>query len=170
MPFTCLESSEELPDYHSYSMVNRTYRYMIGEPLIPFGFGLSYTTFTYEGLELDRDSVGPGEHLTLRLTVRNTGLVAGEDVIQLYLSHDVPSLRPPRYSLKNFTRIKLEPGARGTVTLALSDQELSVVRDDGTVGFEPGTVTLTVGGCSPGNVGYSLGASKAVSATLHMHA
>jgi beta-glucosidase len=100
------------------------------EPLFPFGFGLSYTSFEYAGLALSVSEVGPGDTLEARVQVTNTGGRAGAEVVQLYL-HDVASSldRPPR-ELKGFARVELEPGQSETVTFTLDESAMSF--------FDPG--------------------------------
>ena len=85
LPVTFYRSVDQLPSFSDYDMEGRTYRYFGGEPLFPFGHGLSYTTFAYSELELP-ESVQAGVDVQLSVTVENTGPLAGEEVVQLYLS------------------------------------------------------------------------------------
>src|SRR3984957_17220910 len=88
LPVTFPRSYDQLPPFDNYSMKGRTYRYMSAEPLYPFGFGLSYTTFSYSGLSLSRQKVRRGETVTAEVTVTNTGKMASDEVAELYLTHE----------------------------------------------------------------------------------
>jgi len=81
----------DLPPFEDYRMQGRTYRYFPGEPLFPFGYGLSYTTFAYRNLQLRSKTIGPGDTLTVSVDVQNVGARAGEEVVQLYVSDVVAS-------------------------------------------------------------------------------
>jgi beta-glucosidase len=94
------------------------------EPLFPFGFGLSYTTFAYSDLVLP-EQVAPGEEVEVSLTVTNTGEVTGKEVVQLYVADPVSSLVRPVKELKRFKKVALEPGESTTVTFTLDERALS---------------------------------------------
>jgi len=94
----------------------------------PFGYGLSYTTFAYKGLRLDRSEMTPDDTLTVTLEVTNTGDRAGKDTVQLYLSDLVASVTPPVKALKRFQKIELEPGQTETVRFELTWNDLSLHR------------------------------------------
>jgi beta-glucosidase len=130
LPVTFYKSVDQLPPFTDYSMKGRTYRFFTGEPLFPFGYGLSYTTFGYSNLKLPQ-SVRAGDRISLSVDVANTGTVAGEEVVQLYRVGD--PLRPDLIrSLEGFQRISLRPKERKTVQF--------VVRP------EPSTFKISVGG------------------------
>ena len=116
LPVTFYASSDQLPDFQDYSMENRTYRYFKGQPLYPFGYGLSYTTFSYgQGKVAGK----PGK-MTLTVPVTNTGSLAGDEVVQVYVKAlDNPDA--PIKSLKGFKRVNIAAGATETVTVELSD-------------------------------------------------
>jgi beta-glucosidase len=100
-----------LPAFEDYSMKARTYRYFDGTPLYPFGYGLSYTSFSYSGLKLPAQPIKAGDPLHARVTVTNTGRVAGDEVVQLYLRF--PRVAgAPRIALRGFKRVHLEPGPK----------------------------------------------------------
>ena len=86
LPLTFPKSMDQLPPYEDYSMEGRTYRFMKEEPLYPFGFGLSTTTFSYGPLELSQATIGPDGELTASVSVSNQGELAGDEVVQLYVS------------------------------------------------------------------------------------
>ncbi len=117
-------------------------------PQWPFGFGLSYTTFAYSELTLDKGSLAPGEVVTASVRVTNTGQIAGKETVQLYLSDLVASLAPPNKRLKGFRKIELAPGESKSVTFTLSAEEMSFIGLDGKPVVEPGDFTVTVAGLS----------------------
>ncbi|HOL32008.1 MAG TPA: glycoside hydrolase family 3 C-terminal domain-containing protein [Anaerohalosphaeraceae bacterium] len=122
LPVTFYASTQELGDFSDYAMAagkGRTYRYYTGQPLYPFGHGLSYTEFAYSELKLSRDEAGPEETITVSAVVKNTGNRDGEEVVQLYV-RDVQSRWPmPLKQLRGFERISLAKGQQKTVEFVL---------------------------------------------------
>ncbi len=127
---------EDIPGWHTYPGEHGRHSYSEGifvgyrfydlkaiEPLFPFGHGLSYTTFSYEDMTIDTDVVTPGDHFTAHITVRNTGAVAGKEIVQLYIRPIKPGLKRPVRELKAFAKVHLRPGETETVTLALSPRD-----------------------------------------------
>ena len=110
LPVTFVKSVEQLPPFEDYSMERRTYRYMKDEPLYPFGFGLSYTTFRYGGLRLSKRAVKAGETVRAEVTVTNAGKRAAEEVVQAYLTDLEASTRTPQWALKAFRRVRIAAG------------------------------------------------------------
>ncbi|MCJ7629396.1 MAG: glycoside hydrolase family 3 C-terminal domain-containing protein, partial [Longimicrobiales bacterium] len=149
LPLTFYRSVEQLPSFDDYAMEGRTYRYFDGDPLFPFGYGLSYTTFEYARLELPA-SVRAGEEVRLSVEVRNTGEVAGEEVVQLYLTDVEASAPVPIRSLQGVERIFLNPGETRTVTFTLTPRQLSLIDAKWERVVEPGFFELSVGGKQPG--------------------
>jgi beta-glucosidase len=148
LPVTFYKSVEQLPPFDDYSMSRRTYRYFGGEPLYPFGYGLSYTTFDYSNGRLSKGSVAAGQDVTVSVDVTNTGAMAGDEVVQLYLTHPgVPGA--PLRSLQGFSRIHLDVGEKKTVAFRLHAQELSTVDESGKRRVVPGGVDVWVGGGQP---------------------
>jgi len=145
LPVTFYKSVEQLPPFRSYSMAGRTYRYFDGEVLYPFGYGLSYTTFGYANA---RTSEGMGNEVKVSVDVTNTGAIAGEEVVQLYLTHAGVDGAPLR-ALKGFQRIKLDRGQKKTVEFTLRERDLSIVDRSGTRRIVPGKVQVWVGGGQP---------------------
>ena len=138
----------QLPNFEDYSMENRTYRYFTGKPLYPFGYGLSYTTFRYSGLTCRMSSVDAGEPVAATVTVTNTGKVAGDEVVQLYLKFpDVAGA--PRIALRGFQRVHLEPGESKLIHFELKDRDLSMVTEEGQPIVAAGEYTLSIGGGQP---------------------
>lgn len=159
LPVSFYRSTAELPPFTSYDMKGRTYRYFNGAVLYPFGFGLSYTRFSYADAKLSSTTVQAGASLKVSATVRNDGDRAGDDVVQVYLdSPDAPGA--PRHALMAFRRVHLMPGERRQVAFALSPRQLSVVDADGKRAVQPGKYRLFVGGGQPGDsAGMTLGFS-----------
>ncbi|HEY6494764.1 MAG TPA: glycoside hydrolase family 3 N-terminal domain-containing protein [Trebonia sp.] len=117
-------------------------------PLFAFGHGLSYTTFSYADLELSADAVATDAAVEISCTVRNTGEVAGTEVVQLYLGDPVASVVRPVRWLAGFARAALEPGAAARVTFLLHADRASFTGQGLTRIVEPGTITVTLGGSS----------------------
>jgi beta-glucosidase len=147
-------------------MVGRTYRYMTAEPLYPFGFGLSYSSFEYADLKLDGDEITAGDELIVSITVTNTGDRTASEVAQFYLSDLQASTLVPLHKLVGFERVTLELGESRTLKLTIAPDMMSFFDDDGKLTLEPGEFRLEVGGCSPGQRGQELGAPKPVTATF----
>jgi len=162
LPVTFPRSTGQLPPYEDYSMVGRTYRYMTVEPLYPFGFGLSYSRFEYGDLKLDKTDLRQGQAVHATVTVTNLGKVAGDEVVQLYLTDVEASVRTPLSALKGFRRIHLNPGQRRDVLFTITPEMMSLVDDSGHSKLEPGQFMITIGGCSPGKRGTDLGAPRPV--------
>jgi beta-glucosidase len=119
------------------------------QPLFPFGYGLSYTTFEYSNLRLSRSEIAPGDDLTVTVDVTNTGQRAGQEVVQVYVSDEESSVARPEKELKGFARISLEPGQTGTVTISLGMRALAYF-DEAQHGWvaEAGAFHVLVGGSS----------------------
>jgi beta-glucosidase len=166
LPVTFYKSVSDLPPYSDYSMAGRTYRYFEGEPEFPFGFGLSYTRFTYESLSLSTPDLKAGQSLQVSVRVRNVGSVAGDEVVQCYLADIESSVPTPRESLVAFERISLLPGEAKELAMSIPPEAFVAYDEQGRPFFEAGDFRVTVGGCSPGPRGQALGAPVAVSSTL----
>jgi len=124
-----------------YSDVEKT-------PLYPFGFGLSYTTFEYKNLKIDKPVASKGQNITVTIDVFNSGNYDGKEVVQLYLNDKVASLARPVKELKGFELIDLKKGQTRKVTFTLTDNELGFYDNDGKFLVEPGTFKVMVGGSS----------------------
>jgi beta-glucosidase len=120
------KSLEQLPPIMDYDIRHgRTYMYFKGEPLFPFGYGLSYSTFEYSNLQLSSPRLDKTGHVTVGVQVENTGKRAGEEVIQFYVRHTRSSVSRPSKELKGFRRVKLQPGEKKTVTFSLAAESLA---------------------------------------------
>jgi beta-glucosidase len=150
LPVTFYRSVAQLPPFADYSMKDRTYRYFGGQPLYPFGHGLSYTRFTYSGLQVSRAAVGPGDAFDVSLTIKNTGARAGDEVVQLYARAVAPKRPMPIKSLRGFERVALPPGQERRVTFRLSPAGDLSHYDEGRRAFavDPGEYELQVGASS----------------------
>jgi beta-glucosidase len=149
LPVTFYKDVHQLPHFEDYSMKGRTYRYFDGEPLWPFGFGLSYTTFAYSNLTLPQSPIDGGDPLDASVMVTNAGKVAGDEVVQLYLKFpDIPGA--PIRALRGFQRIHLDPGASQKVEFRLNPRDLSMVTQAGDIIEAQGEYTVSLGGGQPG--------------------
>ena len=152
LPVTFYKSADQLPPFDDYSMTNRTYRFFTGEPLYPFGFGLSYSTFSYRNLTVPNQAK-PGDSVNVTVEVENTG-IGGEEVVELYLKRTVRSL-------EGFQRVALRSKERKTVQFTLQPRQFA----NGAKVIEPGTFEISVGGNLAGSVATRLrmeGASKSL--------
>ncbi|MFW5856904.1 MAG: glycoside hydrolase family 3 C-terminal domain-containing protein [Planctomycetota bacterium] len=149
LPVTFYRDDDQLPHFHDYAMTNRTYRYFRGEPLYPFGYGLSYTRFAYEDLQLGAETLAAGEPLTVRARVTNTGDRAGDEVAQLYLRDLESSTERPVHDLRGFRRVRLKPGESADLEFVLKPRDLALVDDQGHCRIEAGAFRVFVGGRQP---------------------
>jgi beta-glucosidase len=149
LPVTFYRSVEDLPPFEDYRMEGHTYRYFRGEPLYPFGHGLSYTVFRYSNLQLSAKAITPEDPLTVSVDVENTGERAGDEVVQLYVSDVAASVPVPIRQLQGFRRIHLAPGEKEAVSFALTPRQLSLIDDAGRRVVEPGEFQIAVGGRQP---------------------
>ena len=141
LPLTFYRGVDDLPPFEDYAMENRTYRYYQGEPLFPFGYGLSYTHFSYANARFENGAVS--------VTVQNTGAYDADEVVQVYVKdHDSP-FAVPNHSLCAFARLALAKGEKATVTLPLRDSAFAAVDADGRWCKLGKRYTLYVGGSQP---------------------
>ena len=148
LPVTFYRNVNQLPDFEDYNMTGRTYRFMTDKPLFPFGYGLSYTTFRYGTIQLDKTSVSGGDVLRVTVPVSNIGNRDGEEVVQLYLSK-VDDEQGPVKTLRSFKRVNIPKGQTVNVQFELSDKELEWWDNrSNTMKLSSGTYRLGVGGSS----------------------
>ena len=152
LPVTFYRSADQLPAFTDYRMAGRTYRYFTGEPLFPFGYGLSYTSFAYRNLRLPAEAPA-GVPVAVSVEVQNTGQTAGEEVVELYVKHIGAAVPAPLISLEGFARVSLQPGQSRVVKFTLAPRQLSTVEASGTRLVEPGTLVISAGGVQPGFAG-----------------
>jgi len=148
LPVTFYAGVEQLPAFSDYSMANRTYRYFRGKPLYGFGYGLSYTTFSYQNLRLSSSHLKAGNFITAEADVKNTGTREGDEVAELYLIPPHSSVSP-NLALAGFTRLHLKPGETTHITFTLDSRTLSQVDDKGNRAVVPGSYAIAVGGSQP---------------------
>jgi len=148
LPVTFYTGVEQLPPYEDYAMKERTYRYFDGKPLYPFGYGLSYTTFSYRELRVPKKAIHAGDPLATEVTVTNTGNREGDEVVQLYLSFpNVPGA--PLRALRGFRRVHLKPGESQKVLFELKERDLSMVSEAGVPLIAEGKYSVWIGGGQP---------------------
>jgi len=155
LPITFPQSIEDLPDYGSYSMQDRTYRYSSHAPLYPFGFGLSYTRFRYSGLKLSRKKIKKGQDVIAQVTVTNCGKRKGAEVVQLYLRRTGAG---PLMALRDFKRVTLAPNASALVTFKILPSMMSIIDSQGHEVCPAGLVEVILAGACPVQRSIALGA------------
>jgi beta-glucosidase len=160
LPVTIPEKTEDLPPYEDYAMAGRTYRYMEKKPLYPFGFGLSYTTFRFDGITLSADTVTQGSSLTVTVTVTNTGTIDAEEVVQLYISKDKRETDDPITTLRAFKRLPIAAGNQAAVDFTLDAAAFESVDHQGDSVLVPGAYTVTAADAAPLPISLERGASK----------
>jgi beta-glucosidase len=148
LPVTFYKSAADLPPFKDYGMQGRTYKYFKGEPLYPFGHGLSYTHFSYELAAPAPRAVCAGCAVKVAVDVKNDGPRAGDEVVQVYVARPGPAA--PNRTLVRFVRIALQPGERRRLTFELDGKALSTVDAAGRRQVEAGPATVWVGGGQPG--------------------
>lgn len=149
LPVTFYRDTNKLPDFEDYSMNNRTYKFFREKPLYPFGFGLSYTTFSYSDLQFEADRVTPGEDVKGSVKVKNTGKMEGDEVLQIYLKDVEASVRVPIHKLVGMKRVSLKPGEEKTVSFVIAGEQFSIITEKGTHEYEAGTFIVSAGGSQP---------------------
>ncbi len=149
LPVTFYKGVQQLPPFEDYSMANRTYRYFQGQPLYPFGYGLSYASFSYDDLRLNTQRLGAGQTLVADVTLKNRSTIDGDEVAQLYL--DFPQVPgAPRRALRGFQRVHLKAGESRRLSFTLSPRDLSSVDAAGNRRVAMGNYQLSIGGGQPG--------------------
>lgn len=148
LPITFYRSDSDLPAIEDYSMKNRTYRYFNGDVLYPFGYGLSFTKFKFKKLNVPQE-VQIGDTINISTEVVNTGKSAGEEVVQLYLSHKDIAPEAPNSQLVGFQKVMLQPGERKIVHFKLSPRNLAYVDETGGVNTMPGKIKVYIGNVCP---------------------
>lgn len=170
LPITFVKSVDQLPPFTDYSMKGRTYRYMQEEPLYPFGYGLSYSNFEYSGLKLDPQVVDIEElkEVEVKITVKNISNIAGEEVAQLYIKDIKSSVKVPKYELKGFKRIYLEPQESKSIEFTITPRQLSLINEEGRCVLEPGEFKIYVGGQQPDERSKILTGKEVLSVVLNV--
>lgn len=149
LPITFPKSLDQVPDFTDYSMEGRTYRYMQEEPLYPFGYGLSFTSFSYSDIKLSSSTIEAGQDLDVSVEVTNTGTRAGTETVQVYLKDIEASTGVPLRQLVAVQKVNLHPGASNRILFTIEARQMALIRDDGSCFLEPGSFEVFVGGCQP---------------------
>lgn len=150
LPVTFYKSVDQLPPFEDYNMEGRTYRYFKGDPLFPFGYGLSYTKFKYCNLQISPDNPKTDGNITISVDIENVGECDGDEVVQLYLSNKSPALNLPIRELKDFKRVFIKKGKKISVEFILTPRSVSYINEEGKRIVEAGKFELSVGGGQPG--------------------
>ena len=151
LPVTYYKSVDQLPDFENYDMAGRTYRYFQGDALYPFGYGLSYTSFEYSNLQLS-SSFKMNESIDVSVEVKNTGEMAGDEVVQLYIKDVKGSTPRPLVELKGFERIHLQKGEQKSVHFTIFPRQLAMINSKEELVIEPGNFIVYVGGKQPDSI------------------
>ncbi len=148
LPVTFYTGVEQLPPFEDYSMKGRTYRYFEGTPLFPFGYGLSYTRFSYSDLKVPASAMAAGETIPVDVKVTNSGKLDGDEVVQLYLSFPQVDGAPDR-ALRAFRRVHLKAGESRNVHFDVGARDLGMVTGKGEPVIAGGKYSVFVGGGQP---------------------
>ncbi len=145
LPVTFYRSTSDLPAFTDYSMSNRTYRYFKGDVMYPFGFGLSYSRFSYSAPRASDTAIHAGDSVTVTAEVRNAGPRDGDEVVELYIKPPQTAVSP-RVELEGFERIHLRAGESQHVEFTLTPRQLSEVDEKGNRAVLPGDYAISVAG------------------------
>ena len=148
LPLTFYSSLSQIPPFENYSMRGRTYRYFADKPLYGFGFGLSYTSFAYDNLRIAPAKVAAGDPVTVEGDVKNTGAMAGDEVVELYLTQP-KAFETPLRVLAGLKRVHLSPGESAHVSLTIDPRSLGQVDGNGNREIVPGEYVVSLGGAQP---------------------
>lgn len=173
LPVSFVRSIDDLPPFEDYSMKNRTYRYMEKEGLYPFGYGLSYSTFTYDNLIFSRDEILCHETMdvTVDVTVdvKNTGLVTAKEVVQLYVKREGESGISPHHSLRKMKKLKLEPKEKKTVSFTLNSNDFASFDQLGKESVLKDLYVIFIGGSQPDKRSLELTGQDVLSRSLSIY-
>jgi beta-glucosidase len=149
LPLTYYKSTEDLPAFDDYEVFNgRTYMYFNKKPLYAFGYGLSYTNFSYSNIRINKPSILHGDTIAVSVDIKNSGKYDGDEVVQLYLQQKEASVKMPDKQLKAFKRISLKTGETKTVRFDLCKKDLSYWNDKNEFVLEPGEFNVQLGASS----------------------
>lgn len=164
LPVTFYHSDADLPSFTDYAMKGRTYRYIETEPLYPFGYGLSYTRFTFNDAAVSAGTAGP-DGVDVSVTVRNEGSRAGTETVEVYVKAERPGA--PNAQLKGLAKVSLQPGEEQRVTVHLPLAALALCDEKGVSQVLPGDYTLWVGGSQPDTRSITLTGQAPARLALH---
>ncbi|NEW83581.1 MAG: beta-glucosidase [Mariniphaga sp.] len=167
LPLTYYKSTGDLPAFDNYEVFNgRTYMYFQKEPLFPFGFGLSYTNFTYSNIRIDKPSIEVTDTIRVSLDIQNTGKYDGDEVVQLYLKYPESAEKMPQKQLKAFKRISLKKAESQNVTFLLSKKDLAFWNTQNEFKVNPGSFKIQIG-ASSGDIRQEIGFAVVTDSALH---
>ncbi|MDR2718846.1 MAG: glycoside hydrolase family 3 C-terminal domain-containing protein [Treponema sp.] len=169
LPITFPASTSQLPPYEDYAMKGRTYRYMTAQPLYPFGFGLSYTSFRFDSITLSAPSISAGASVKAKVTMSNTGKRDADEVVQMYVSKDDKSADDPLSSLRAFRRVFVPAGKTITVEFNLPAAAFETVNAEGNSVLMPGSYTVIAADAAPVPVSVEKGATVPVKAQIRVN-
>ncbi len=146
LPVSFYRSVEDIPPFGEYAMEGRTYRYYDGEVLYPFGHGLSYSTYRFDNLILEKEEISSAEEITVSVDVTNEGPLDGEEVVQIYIRYPESGTMQPLKELRGFERVSIKAGQTLVVTMKLGPDELARFNEKtGDYRVEPGTYQVLAG-------------------------
>jgi beta-glucosidase len=166
LPVTFPMSYNQLPSYEDYNMQRRTYRFMKATPMYPFGFGLSYNTFSYTNPIVSKSVTKNGDSITCSITIKNNGKYDGLEAVQLYVQHENAPTNAPIYALKAFKKIAIPIQGASTVSFIITPDMLQLVNDKGESYLPKGRINIYIGGLWPDKRSIELGASKPAMITV----
>lgn len=167
LPVTFYKNVTDLPPFEDYSMANRTYRYFSGAPLFPFGYGLSYSKFSYSNVKLSSHDLKAGSPMKVEVNVKNTGPRDGDEVVEVFLTYPKMPGAPNR-ALCGFTRVRIVAGETTHVSLTLNPRDLSYVTDAGERVIAPGSYLLSIGGGQPSTEAPTVEARFTITGEAHL--
>jgi beta-glucosidase len=168
LPITFPKSIAQLPPFEDYSMKGRTYKYMEAEPLFPFGFGLSYVSFTYNDIAISKNKIKKKGKISISCNVKNEGQMDSDDVSQLYLVPLVAQDILPKYKLLRFKRTKLKSNTTEKVIFDLDAEDFLQINEDGDKVWIKGQYKLIMANALPSQRSQDLGATKPVSTIIEL--
>lgn len=148
LPVTFYKSVDDLPPFEDYDLTTQTYRFFEGDPLYPFGYGLSYSNFGYSNLKAPEE-VSKDQPLKFEVTVRNTGKRDGDEVVQVYLANNAADIKVPLRNLVGFERIHLRASEQRTLEFSVPAEAFGYINEQGEKVYAPGMFELSVGGGQP---------------------
>lgn len=162
LPLTFPMSIDQVPPYDDYSMEGRTYKYMKEDPLFTFGFGLSYTSFEYSNISVEKTKIKQDGKVNLSVTVKNNGAMNADEVAQVYLKQPNAGEGAPLAKLVAFQRISLAAGESQTLSFEVDTDELQQYSNTGEASVVKGSYEIIVGGASPSSRSEEIGAPTPV--------
>lgn len=168
LPITFPKSFDQLPPYDDYSMKGRTYKYMEQEPLYPFGFGLTYSTFEFSKPVVSSNQISQKSKVEISTKISNSGKFESDEVLQLYVSADDSKIETPLFSLKGIKRIHLKPGESSEVKFDIEPAMLETVNGEGVSELLKGKYKIYIGTSLPTQRSLDLGSNQYISAELEI--